>query len=323
MNISLIICTYNRCESLLKTLESVAASELPPSIEWEVVVVDNNSRDQTCAAVQDFSALHPGRFRYLLEPKQGLSNARNAGIRAALGEVIAFTDDDVIVEASWLLNLTRSLLDRSWGGAGGRTLPLKSVALPRWLSLSGPGSMGGAVAALFDKGDERVELDLPPYGANMAFRREMFQNYGYFRPDLGRRPGSLISEEDTEFGRRLLAAGARLGYEPFAIVYHPVPEERLKKKYFLAWWFDYGRAITLQKGKRAAVFGIPRRYISIVNLALRVLPLKTIRWLFAVNPQNRFLYKCRVWATVGEIAEVRQQKFVSLQDGVQCTGERQ
>src|SRR5271157_2306584 len=106
VNVSLIICTYNRCGSLLRTLESIAASE-PPSVEWEVLVVDNNSADQTRAAVEEFASRHPGRFRYVFEPNQGLSNARNAGILAARGAVIAFTDDDVIVDTSWLLNLTR------------------------------------------------------------------------------------------------------------------------------------------------------------------------------------------------------------------------
>ena len=231
MNVSLIICTYNRCESLLKTLESVAASVLPPSIEWEVVVVDNNSQDQTSAAVEEFSDRHPGRFRYLFEPTQGLSNARNAGILAAQGEVIAFTDDDVIVHPSWLLNLTRPFLERSWAGAGGRVLPFQGVVLPPWLSLSPPYDLGGRVAALFDQGGEPKELNLPPYGANMAFRREMFQKYGHFRRDLGRRPDSLIGGEETEFGMRLIAARERLFYKPSAIVYHPVPEERLTKEY--------------------------------------------------------------------------------------------
>ncbi|MGB7434374.1 MAG: glycosyltransferase, partial [Candidatus Acidiferrum sp.] len=314
MNVSLIICTYNRCESLLKTLESVAASVLPPSIEWEVVVVDNNSQDQTSAAVEEFSDRHPGRFRYLFEPTQGLSNARNAGILAAQGEVIAFTDDDVIVHPSWLLNLTRPLLERSWAGAGGRVLPFQGVVLPPWLSLSPPYDLGGRVAALFDQGGEPKELNLPPYGANMAFRREMFQKYGHFRRDLGRRPDSLIGGEETEFGTRLIAARERLFYEPSAIVYHPVPEERLTKDYLLSWSFDFGRALILQKGKRSPVLGIPRHLVSLPNLILRLLPVKILHWLMAVNPQRRFFCKCRVWQTAGEIAEVwRQNRSGSLQ----------
>lgn len=170
------------------------------------------------------------------------------------------------------------------------------------------------MAAVFDQGDEPKELNEPPFGANMAFRKGVFECYGYFRPDLGRRPGSLISNEDTEFGKRLMAAGERLGYEPSAIVYHPFQEGRLNKKYVLAWYFDYGRAVTLQKAKRSAVLGIPRHYISIFNLAFRLLPLKIAHWLMAVNPQRRFFCKCLVWSTAGEIAELWRQNFVALQD---------
>ncbi len=291
----------------MKTLESVAASELSPAVEWEVLVVDNNSADQTRSAVEEFATMHPTRFRYVFEPNQGLSNARNAGILAARGEIIAFTDDDVIVDTSWLLNLTRCLHDQTWAGSGGRILPLQRGVLPRWLSLSGPYDLGGPVAALFDQGDEPKELNLPPYGANMAFRRDMFQKYGYFRSDLGRRPGNLIGGEETEFGMRLIAAGERLGYIPSAIVYHPISEERLNKKYILAWSFDFGRAVTLLKGKRVAVLGIPRHFVSIFNLVLRLLPLRIMYWLLAVNPQRRFFCKCRVWQTIGEIAEVWRQ----------------
>ena len=87
MNITVILCTYNRCRTLEKALTSVAASALPLSIEWEVLVVDNNSRDQTRDVVEDFCTRYPGRFRYLFEPHQGKSYALNTGIREARGDV--------------------------------------------------------------------------------------------------------------------------------------------------------------------------------------------------------------------------------------------
>jgi glycosyltransferase involved in cell wall biosynthesis len=83
MNISIILRTYNRCESLAKTLESTAALRLPESVEWEALVVDNNSTDQTREVVGEFCRHYPGRFRYLSEPQQGKSHALNAGIREA------------------------------------------------------------------------------------------------------------------------------------------------------------------------------------------------------------------------------------------------
>src|SRR5215469_11293809 len=119
MNITVILCTYNRCQSLRKALESIAASRLPESIEWEVLVVNNNSKDQTREVVEEFCRAYPGRFRYLFEPKQGKSIALNTGIREAKGEVLAFMDDDVIVEPTWLRNVTAPLERGELSGVGG------------------------------------------------------------------------------------------------------------------------------------------------------------------------------------------------------------
>src|ERR1700756_1020921 len=122
MKITVILCTYNRCQSLARALGSVAASVLPDSVEWEVLVVDNNSPDQTREVIEDFCLRYPGRFRYLFEPKQGKSNALNSGIRNARGNILAFMDDDVIVAPTWLQNLTAALDSGEWLGVGGRIL---------------------------------------------------------------------------------------------------------------------------------------------------------------------------------------------------------
>src|SRR5712691_696604 len=116
MYISLILCTHNRCESLARGLNSAAALTLPDSVPWEVLVVDNNSNDQTRKVVEEFCHQNPGRFRYLFEPQPGLSYARNAGIREARGDIIAFMDDDVIVEPTWLQNLTANMRNCEWAG---------------------------------------------------------------------------------------------------------------------------------------------------------------------------------------------------------------
>jgi glucosyl-dolichyl phosphate glucuronosyltransferase len=298
MNITVILCTYNRCESLAKALESVVASRLPDAIEWEVLVVDNNSKDHTRAVTGEVCLRHPGRIRYFFEGQQGLSNARNTGIREARGEIVAFTDDDVTVDSSWLLNLTASLHDGIWAGAGGRVRPPQRFTQPEWLTLDGGIMDSSGVLALFDAGTDAGELQRPPFGANMAFRKSMFQKYGGFRPELGRCGDNLIGNEDTEFGVRLLAGGERLRYEPSAVVYHPVSEERLNKKYFLAWWFAYGRAMIRQMGVRPPVWGIPRIYISILS--------RTLRWLTSspLNPKRRFYWKCRLWVAAGELSEM-------------------
>ena len=133
MNITVILCTYNRCESLMKALASIALSHMPESVAWEVLVVDNNSHDRTRDVVADFCVRYPGRFRYLFERQPGKSHALNRGIAEAQGDVLAFMDDDVRVEPMWLQNLTAALLKGRLAGCGGRVLPEWNSVPPRWL----------------------------------------------------------------------------------------------------------------------------------------------------------------------------------------------
>jgi glucosyl-dolichyl phosphate glucuronosyltransferase len=305
MTITVILCTYNRAQSLSKALESAANLMVPDSIAWEVLVVDNNSNDETKNIVEQFSNRHPNRFRYLFEPRPGKSYALNSGIQAARGNILAFIDDDVIVETSWLNNLTTVFHADEFAGAGGRILPEKNFSPPSWLACEGSnGRYALAPLALFDLGDEPCQLNEPPFGTNMAFRKEMFEKYGPFRTDLGPRPGSEIRNEDTEFGHRLLAAGEKLRYQPSAVVYHPVAENRIQKKYYLNWWFDKGRADIRQLGIPAdasRVLGIP------IYLFRRVI-VWTLRWLLSMDPARRFNCKIKVWSRAGEIVECYAQR---------------
>jgi len=309
MRVTVILCTLNRCHILPVALESVAASRLPGSVEWEVLVVDNNSRDATRRVVEDFCSRYPARFVYLYESQPGKSYALNAGIREARGDILAFMDDDVTVEQTWLRNLTECLDKGEWAGSGGRTLAAQPVSPPRWLALDGPYGMGGILGALFDLGDKPCELTQAPFGTNMAFRKEMFEKYGGFRTDLGPRPGSQIRNEDTEFARRLMAAGERLRYEPCAVVYHPVPVERLRKDYILPWHFDLGRAAVREIGRRPDIWGIPRPYLTMLKAILLTAPARSLRWMFALNPQHRFYCKARFWEGAGQIAEIYRRWF--------------
>ena len=302
MKISIILCTYNRCRSLAKALGSVTAQTLPESVAWEVLVVDNNSRDQTRETIENFCRLHPARFRYLFEPQPGKSYALNAGIREATGDVLAFMDDDVTAEPTWLQNLTAALHNGDWAGVGGRILPVQNFLSPPWLSVEGRNVL--APLALFDLGSEEGSLAEPPFGTNMAFRKSMFEKYGGFRTDLGPCPGSEVRNEDTEFGRRLLAAGERLYYQPSAVVYHAVTENRVKKKYFLAWWFAKGCADIRE-------FGVQPNsgwyYRGIPLYLFRRLALWALRWMVAVEPPRRFDCKLKVWGVAGAIVESSRQ----------------
>ena len=261
MRITVILCTYNRCNILGKALGSVAGSILPNGVGWEVLVIDNNSSDLTRDVVNDYCESYSNRFRYVFEPRPGKSHALNTGIRESCGDILAFMDDDVTVEPMWLQNLTQPLFGNEWVGSGGRIPPDWPSKPPHWLALDGPRSLAG-ILALFDLGPHPCQLDRAPFGTNMAFKKSVFEKYGGFRTDLGPRPGSEIRDEDIEFCNRLFAAGEKLRYEPAAVVYHAIPENRLKKEYFTAFWFDHGRARVRAMGPRPNLLGIPRHYLS-------------------------------------------------------------
>lgn len=299
MNITVILCTYNRCQSLAAALESLAHSNLPECVDWEVLVVDNNSSDQTRAVVEDFCNRHPRRFRYLFEPQPGKSHALNSGVREARGSVLAFTDDDVNVEPDWLQNLTASLDSGEWAGTSGRTLPEQGFSPPVWLSTD---ERNLAMLGCFDRGLDTFDLTEPPLGNNMAYLKRMFDRHGGFRVDLGPSPNKDIPRpnEDTEFGLRLLAAGERMKYEPSAILHHEVAECRVQKKYFLSWWFDKARADI-----RSFNFDIESKWrINGVPIILfRRLVGWTVRWLLTFQPSARFSNKINVWYIAGQIRE--------------------
>jgi glycosyltransferase involved in cell wall biosynthesis len=310
MTITVILCTYNRCQSLVQALESVAQQKFRQAVEWEVLVVDNNSSDQTRYVAERFCREHAARFRYVFEPQQGKSYALNTGIGEARGDLVAFMDDDVTVEPEWLDNLTSALVNGEWAGAGGRILLRWKAAPPRWLPFQGPYSLAGVLAG-FDLGDVACELkEHVPVGTNMAFRKTMFEKYGGFRTDLGPTTNSLIRNEDLEFGHRLVLAGERLRYEPNAIVYHPISEERIRKRYFQTWYFDYGRANIREYGvapEAKCYLGIPRYLFR--NLATWI-----FKWALTRKPDVRFHHEIRIWQKIGEAVESRRQLNIQGRD---------
>ncbi len=302
MNITAILCTYNRCHSLRKALTSLAASEVQPGVEWEVLVVDNNSFDDTRQVAEEFVRRYPGRFRYLFEAQPGKSHALNAGLGEAKGKILAFVDDDVMVDCQWLKNLCAPVLSGACSGAGGRVLPEQGVVFPAWISGDDRYVRGPLV--MFDLGPSRLELEEAPFGTNMAFHRKMFTKHGGFRTDLGPPRGNEVRGEDSEFFYRLLAANERLCYEPAALVYHEVPAKRLCQEYFLNWWFDKGRSdvrtLSASPIQLCQVSGVP-------VIWLRRLAVWIVRWLITFDSSRRFAAKTRIWYVAGEVAEAYHQ----------------
>ncbi len=191
------------------------------------------------------------------------------------------------------------------GRRRGTNLSPKEFSPAPWLALQGLWSQGGALCAHFDFGDIPGELkEKGPYGTNMAFRKEMFEKHGGFRVDLGRCGDSLIGNEDTEFGRRLMAAGERLRYEPSAIVYHSIAEERLNKSTFRSWWFAFGRAQMREKGAAAEGIGNPALLFQSSEHCFASLLPQIVRSLLARDPQERFSRQCNAYGIAGTMTEI-------------------
>jgi len=249
MKFSVIIATYNRAEELAKTLESL--KKLESTGPWEVVIVDNNSPDNTREVILQAVEKFPVPLHYVMEKEQGRSAALNAGIRAATGEILAITDDDVRVDQRWLVNAERALQTLQCDYVGGKALPIWSGKLPDWMPNRGGKHWG--VIALLDYGLEPVEFgeQKVPLGVNIVFRRECFERAGLWDNSIGRKAGTLLGQEVREWSQRGRAAGLRGFYSPDLIVHHVIPEDRLTKKYFRKWFYWHGisRAILYQNNR--------------------------------------------------------------------------
>ncbi len=245
-DISVIVCTYNRAESVQDTLRALQGQALSDGLAVEIIVVDNNSRDHTSAAVERFAQQRQMRLRYVFEPTQGLSHARNRGIREARGELLAFTDDDVIPDSGWVEALWQAADRFQADAVGGRILPLWAKQPPAWLE--GQQRMLEALA-LLDCGPEPrmdgIHTAYRIYGANMAFRRSVFNQVGGFRTDLGVVGAKQMRGDETELLVRAHHAGKRLVYAPEVVVHHKVPPERMRLRYFRRLKFYQGRTVVL------------------------------------------------------------------------------
>ncbi len=241
VKLSLIIATYNRAPHLLRTLESAVRQSADPS-SWECVAVNNNSTDSTAADFAAFAAAHPQfRLRMVDEPVQGLSNARNCGIRNSSGDIVAIIDDDETLVPEYISNYIAFFeAHPEAAAAGGGVVPHYESGRPKWMSpypermIANPIYLGERVRE-FPKG--RI-----PAGGNMAFRREVFGEFGMFDPALGRNGKALTGGEETDFFARLRAGGKRLYYVPHTEIFHHIPDEKLTRERFDRQSFDVGRS---------------------------------------------------------------------------------
>lgn len=194
MDLSIIICTYNRSQSLGKTLESLERMIVAEGIDWEVLVVDNNSKDETRELLEKFRRRGTLNLKYLFEAMQGKSYALNTGLKQARGEIVAFADDDVLMDKEWLVAVIKAIQQyQDYDGFGGRIVSLWETRLPEWLAITGEYNSLRGTGFLRDDGCNDKEYSETknemPCGANMFFRKPAIEENGLFRLDLGHQAG--------------------------------------------------------------------------------------------------------------------------------------
>lgn len=238
VEVSIVIPTYNRSALVRDAIDSVLGQDSQSS--FEIVVVDNNSQDDTATVIRSLMDAHPGRVRYVVEREQGNAHARNCGVKSATADIIAFIDDDVTVDTNWLTSLKQALDAREdLSFVGGRVLPQWDGPPPSWVTPE-----HWAPLALLDYGpDELIISGTSPRGlltANIAFRRTVFDEVGTFSPHLQRVKNFIGSMEDTEFLMRVCRRGRKGMYLPGMIARAPVDVERLSKSYHRRWHTGHG-----------------------------------------------------------------------------------
>jgi len=267
MDFTVIVCTFNRSGNLPTCLGALARQRGTESLAWEVLVVDNNSTDDTRATLERLARELPIAIRYTREEQQGLNYARNTGIRESSGIHFSYVDDDIEVSPDWLASLHESFVANDADAVGGRIHLDPSIRLPRWIADNETKGFLG----FQDFGEEPFRMDgrsRYPYGGNMAFHRRVVDRIGYFNPSLGRKGAGrkraeLFKGAETDYFHRLAASGdVCIMYEPRAIVYHRVMPFQIEKRYFRTIHFNagYQRAYYDNRDFPKRVFGIPRFY---------------------------------------------------------------
>lgn len=251
MKLTVAICTRNRCEMLRETLQHMRTLQIPAMTAWELLVIDNGSADRTADVVSDFASQLP--IRSVLEPRGGLSHARNRAVLEARGEYILWTDDDVLVDREWLSAYRQAFAATPDASLfGGPISAFFEGTPPAWLARTLP-RIGGAFA-LRDLGDEPLRLRTEglavPFGANYAVRTAEQRRYPY-RAELGRQPrNAAIVGEEVDVMTRMLGAGAIGWWVPGARVQHRIPRERQTMRYLRRQLAGYGQYLAWQDARQ-------------------------------------------------------------------------
>ena len=304
--VSVIIPTYNRSALLRNAVSSVLGQQ--SEIPFEIIIVDNNSQDDTQTVARALVHEHQGKVAHVLETQQGNAHARNRGVQIARGAIVAFIDDDVTVESNWLTSLAGALNAREdLSFVGGKVLPQWNGPPPSWLTPE-----HWSPLALLDYGpDELIIGGESPRGlltANIAFRREVFADVGKFSPHLQRVKDTIGSMEDTEFLMRVCRSGKRGLYLPQMIARAPVEVERLSKTYHRRWHTGHGHFYAVMRDPQWERSSF--RFAGVPGHLYKETLTHSFNWLKTIvtgNTDAAFTHECHLRFFSGFIRQRRRQ----------------
>ncbi|MGN0227663.1 MAG: glycosyltransferase [Paludibacteraceae bacterium] len=250
-----VICTYNRAKYIGPLLESIAANDLSKA-EYEILLVDNNCTDNTREICDTFASNHPDvNFCYVVETEQGLSAARNKGIKEAKGDIIVYIDDDALVD-TWYLRIIVEYMSvhPKIDAVGGPIVPLYETEEPQWMTCYTKELLCGYL--YFGDKERTFPGDRYPGGGNAAYRANVFEKVGLFNTDLGRKGDSLMGAEEKDIFDKMSSQRMRFMYLPKMILHHIIPQKKLEKDYFDRLTLQIGksehqRTLAIGKGKYA------------------------------------------------------------------------
>jgi GT2 family glycosyltransferase len=236
--ITVVVPTFRRPEGLARALGGLR-EQRDPGVPWELLVVDNDDAPGSESVFSSLTADLEAPARLVREPRRGAASARNAGIAAAEGDVIAFLDDDVVPAADWLSELVAPVLAGQCDGAGGLVRLDPTVPVPGWLGTDWRGYLSE-----YSRGETDHDIAEGDYvlSASAAFRTDLLRELDGFDTALGPRPGVPMVDDDIDLCRRVMQAGRRIRYVPGAVVVHELPAHRLTRGYMLRRTYAQGRS---------------------------------------------------------------------------------
>lgn len=229
--ISVIICTYNREKYIFNVLESIAKNDLPAS-DYEIVLIDNNCTDNTKSEVDRFTTTYPQIcLRYFVETEQGLSAARNRGIKESAGDILIYVDDDAFVNSTYLSNYSRLFKEHpEIDAAGGPIIPHYECGQePQWMTYHLKRLLTGYL--YFGETEKPFPGENYPGGGNAAYRTTVFEAVGLYNTKLGRTGNNLGAGEEKDIFNKMKTHKMQFFYTPRSILYHSIPDYKLGNEY--------------------------------------------------------------------------------------------